>query len=72
MRRRITVVLMAVLMLVMSAAPALAQGTDKPRPTPPATPRGLNPQSEHAKGFEHENRPAHAVTPLTGPGRDPG
>jgi hypothetical protein len=61
-KKRIVVLLMALLMLVMSAAPALAV-TDRPRPLPFAVPPG---QVDN----EHENRPAHAETPITGPDRE--
>ena len=63
-KRRIVVLVMALFMLVMSAAPALAV-TDRPRPVPPGTPPG---QVDN----EHEQRPPNAVTPVTGPVRDPG
>jgi hypothetical protein len=56
--------LSGLLMLVMSAAPALAV-TDRPRPLPFAAALG---QVDN----EHENRPAHAETPITGPGREGG
>ncbi len=62
MRKRLLVLLMAVMMVVMSAAPALAAkgGTDRPRPGIPLGPPGTG-------NNPHENRPAHAVTPMTGP-----
>ena len=58
---------MAAMMLVMSAAPALANhgDTHRPRPVPPSSPRGLEDNS-------HEQRPDHAADPRTGPGRDEG
>ena len=59
------VLLIALLMLVMSATAALAQGTDRPRPLPFAVPPG---QVDN----EHENRPAHAETPITGSDREGG
>ena len=70
MRKRLLVLLMAAFMLAMSAAPALAAkgGTDRPRPTIPLSPPG---QFENS----HENRPAHACDPVTGPqspGTEPG
>jgi hypothetical protein len=65
MRKKLLVVLMTVMMVVMSAAPALAAkgGTDRPRPMLPVTPPG---QFENS----HENRPAQAANPVTGPNRD--
>jgi hypothetical protein len=62
MRKGLLVLLMAVMMVMMSAAPALAAkgGTDRPRPTTPGVPPGTT------ENF-HENRPDHAVTPMTGP-----
>ena len=65
MRKRLLVLLMAAFMVVMSAAPALAAagGTDRPRPTIPTGPPGTG-------NNPHENRPAHAVDPVTGPVRD--
>jgi hypothetical protein len=59
MRKRIVVLLMGLLMMVMSAAPALTV-TDRPRLTPPSQPPGTAEDS-------HENRPTHAVTPVNGP-----
>jgi hypothetical protein len=65
MRKRLMVLVMGSLMLVMSAAPSLANhgDTHRPRPVPPASPRGL-------ADNEHEQRPDHACTPRTGPVRD--
>ena len=64
-KRRIVVLVMALFMLVMSAAPALAAagGTDRPRPGIPANPPGQD-------FNDHEQRPAHAADPVTGPVRD--
>jgi hypothetical protein len=61
MKKRILVLLMAAMMLVMSAAPVLAAGTDRPRPSPPGTPRGYyNP---------HQHRSDHSCDGLIiGPG----
>ncbi len=58
MRRRIMALLMAVMMLVISAAPAMAQN-DRPKRTPPVRPPGL--------GQSGVDRPEQAPTPLTGP-----
>ena len=65
MKRKLMALLMTVMLLVMSAAPALAAkgGTDRPRPGIPGIPPGTN-------GNTHEQRPDNAVTPVTGPVRD--
>jgi hypothetical protein len=64
MKKRIVVLLMAAMMLAMSASPALAAAgdTDRPRPTIPRTQPGTYDNS-------HEQRPANAVEPVTGPFR---
>ncbi len=59
MRRRIMALLMAVMMLVISAAPAMAQN-DRPKRPNPVSPPGLE-----QSGVD---RPEQAPTPLTGPG----
>ena len=58
MRKRIMALLMAVMMLVISAAPAMAQN-DRPRPPTPVEPIGL--------GISGVDRPEQAPTPITGP-----
>jgi len=63
MKRKIAALLFGGMMLMMTASPALAQGTDRLRPVPPGTPPGQ-------VGNDHENRPDNAVTPITGPYRD--
>jgi hypothetical protein len=62
MKKRILVLLMAAMMLSMSAAPALAAkgGTDRPRPGIPLHPRGLIDN-------EQEQRPDFVETPINGP-----
>ncbi len=65
MRKRIMVLLMTVMMLVMSAAPALA-ASDKPIRPQPVYPPGYKAEAEQANlpdtgrgnKFDHGNRPA--------------
>ena len=61
LRRKLTVVLMTVMLVVMSAAPALAG--DKPKPSQPTSPRGL--ENNNGTGFD---RPEQAADPQTGRG----
>jgi hypothetical protein len=63
-KKRIVVLLKALLMLVTSAAPALAMHTDHhPKRTQPTSSPGLAQN-------EQENRPAHAATPHHGSRQD--
>ena len=54
--------LMTVMLVVMSAAPALAV-SDKPKQTQPTSPRGL--ENNNGTGFD---RPEQAADPQTGRG----
>jgi hypothetical protein len=71
MRKRLLVLLMAIGMLVMSAAPAMAthSATDRPHPARPVAPPGLDRGPDAGPGspaHKEEARPEQASTPLTG------
>jgi hypothetical protein len=54
LRRKLTALLMAVMLVVMSAAPALA-ASDKPKPSQPTSPRGM--EDNKGNGGTNENAP---------------
>ena len=69
MRKRLLVLLMAVMMLAMSAAPAMAGHGQlhQPRPvTPPGLDRG-NDDGPGSPAFKEEARPDQAEDPVVGP-----